>query len=115
MTLQQLINAYYDTISVSYEDEQQALDTIFERSDFILSRQDFARDNISQDAAEAIALSNKYFISDYLENHKPPIEIIASTVIAHPSDLAHHLAVSEPATATELLDELLYWRKQGRI
>ena len=115
MTLQQLINAYYDTTSVSYEDEQEALDSIFECSDFILHREDYAKQHITQEDAEAIALSNKYFISDYLENHKSPIEIIASTVIAHPVDLAHHLAVSEPATATQLLDELLYWRKQGRI
>ena len=31
------------------------------------------------------------------------------------NDLAHHLANSYPTEAAELLDNLLYWRKAGRI
>ena len=115
MTLQQLINAYYDTTSVSYEDEQEALDSIFECSDFILHREDYAKQHITQEDAEAIALSNKYFISDYLRNNTISPSLLASGITEHPEHFSYYLAMSEPTIATKLLEELLYWREQGRI
>ncbi len=115
MTLSQHIEAYYDTTSVPYEDEQEALNMIFEGSDFITGREEFARKNITQEDAEAIALSNKHFISDYVANNSLSMELIASAITEHPELLAHYLAFSEPTLATQLLDELLYYRAQGRI
>ena len=115
MNLFQLVEAYYDTTSVPYEDEQEALNMIFEGSDFITGREEFARKHITQEDAEAIALSNKYFISDYVANNSLSMELIASAITEHPEHLAYHLAYSEPTLATQLLEELLYYRAQGRI
>lgn len=114
MTLPQLIEAYYDTAELSEEEVIESIDTLFELS-MSLDKATFARHNITQDDAEAIALSNQYFIPDYFEHHKMPIELITPIIAEHSTDLANSLAVSEPTTATQLLDELLYWREQGRI
>ncbi len=115
MNLSQLVQAFYDTTSVTHEDEQEALDIIFTCSDFILHRQNFAKQHILQEDAEAIALSNKYFISDYVENGNLSMELVVTAFTDHPEHLAYHLACSEPLLATQLLDELLYYRTQGRI
>ena len=115
MKLFQLVQAFYDTTSVTYDDEQEALNMIFEGSDFITGREEFARKNITQEDAEAIALSNKYFISDYVANNSLSMELITSAITEHPEQLAYHLAYSEPTLATQLLEELLYYRAQGRI
>ena len=115
MNLPQLVQAFYDTTSVPYEDEQEALNIIFECSDFITGREEFARKNIVQEDAEAIALSNKYFISDYVANNSVSMDLVASAITDHPELLAHHLAFAEPSLATQLLNELLYYRAQGRI
>lgn len=115
MNLYQLVQVFYDTTSVTHEDEQEALNVIFECSDFILHRQDFAKQHITQDDAENIALSNESFISDYFEHNELPEELINSIIAEHSTKLANSLAISEPAAATELLNELFYWRKQGRI
>lgn len=115
MKLFQLVQAFYDTTSVTYEDEQEALNIIFEGSDFITDKEEFARKNITQEDAEAIALSNKYFLLDYVANNSLSMELITSAITEHPKHLAYHLAYSEPALATQLLEELLYYRAQGRI
>ena len=115
MNLTQLVQAFYDTTSVNARDEQEALDIIFECSDFILHREDYAKQHILQEDAEAIALSDKYFISDYVANGNLSMELVATAITDHPEHLAYHLAFSEPTLATQLLDELLYYRTQGRI
>ena len=115
MNLTQLVQAFYDTTSVTHEDEQEALDIIFECSDFILHREDYAKQHILPEDAQAIALSDKYFISDYVENGNLSMELAATTFAAHPEHLAYYLAHSEPILATQLLEELLYYRESGRI
>ena len=115
MNLPQLVQAFYDTTSVNAEDEQEALDIIFDCSDFILHREDYAKQHILPEDAQVIALSDKYFISDYVENGNLSMELAATAFTAHPEYLAHHLAFSEPTLATQLLEELLYYRTQGRI
>ena len=115
MNLPQLVQAFYDTTSISYEDEQETLNHIFDCSDFITDREEFARKHIAQEDAEAIALSNKYFLLDYVANNSLSMELIASAITEHPEHLAYHLAYSEPTLATQLLEELLYYRAQGRI
>lgn len=115
MKLFQLVQAFYDTTSVTFEDEQEALDIIFECSDFITDRDEFARKHITQEDAESIALSNKYFISDYVENGNLSIELAISALTDGSNQLAYHLAYSDSELAAQLLDELLYYRTQGRI
>ncbi len=114
MNLPQLINAYYDTSHPSQEEFYDSINTLFDNVTFT-DKQSFARENILQEDAEAIALSNKYFISDYVENGNLSMELVATAFAAHPEHLAYHLAFTEPTLATQLLDELLYYRTQGRI
>jgi len=45
---------------------------------------------------------------------KPFAEIV-SYISEHPEQFAHYLAMTNPNLATELLEELLIWRKSGRI
>ena len=40
---------------------------------------------------------------------------IANQLLAHPEQFAHYLAHMNPTLATELLEELLYWRIEGVI
>lgn len=115
MNLPQLIQAFYDTTSVNDADEQETLDIIFECSDFILHREDYAKQHILPEDAQAIALSDKYFISDYVENGNLSMELVATAIADHPEHLAYHLAFTKSELATQLLDELLYYRTQGRI
>ena len=115
MNLPQLIQAFYDTTAVNAEDEQKALNIIFECSDFILNRENYAKQHILPEDAQVIALSDKYFISDYVENGNLSIELTAKAFAAHSEHLAYHLAFTEPLLATQLLDELLYYRTKGRI
>ena len=115
MNLPQLVQAFYDTTSVNDAEEQEALNIIFECSDFILHREDYAKQHILPEDAQAIALSDKYFISDYVEHTGLSMELVATAITDHPEQLAYHLAFSEPILATQLLEELLYHRTQGRI
>lgn len=115
MKLFQLVQAFYDTTSVTYEDEDETLNIIFDRSNFIIDREEFAREHITQEDAEAIALSNKYFISDYIENGNLSIELTSSALTNNIEQLAYYITFSDPTLATQLLEELLYYRAQGRI
>lgn len=115
MKLPQLVQAFYDTTSVTHEDEQEALDIIFTCSDFILHREDYAKQHILPEDAQVIALSDKYFISDYVENGNLSVELATVAFTDHPEHLAYHLAFTEPTLATQLFEELLYYRTQGRI
>ena len=75
----------------------------------------FVRGNISYCDAVDIATSDDSFRADYLElNPLDPLEL-AEQVTRFPSEVAYHLANTTPAEATQLLEELLYYRKQGRI
>ncbi len=115
MKLFQLVEAFYDTTSVTHDDEDEALNIIFDRSNFIIDREQFARKHITQEDAEAIALSNKYFISDYVENGNLSTELAISALTNNLEQLAHYITFSDPTLATQLLEELLYYRAQGRI
>ena len=42
-------------------------------------------------------------------------EQITEAISKHPEQLAHYLATTNPTLATELLEELLIWRKCERI
>lgn len=114
MTLPQLITAYHETTNITEEESFEAIDTLFEVSPHLVES-DFANKHITQKDAEAIALSNRYFIHEYLEYYEFPFDIITPTIDRSTKDMAYYLANSEPSTATDLLNELLYWHKQGRI
>ena len=75
----------------------------------------FVSENISYCDAVDIATSDDSFRAEYLElNPLDSIEI-AEQVTRFPIEVAYHLANTAPAEATQLLDELLYYRKKGRI
>lgn len=75
----------------------------------------FVRENISYCDAVDIAVSDDSFLAEYLEfNPLDPLEL-AEQVTRFPIEVAYHLANTTPTEATQLLEELLYYRKQGRI
>lgn len=75
----------------------------------------FVRENISYYHAVDIATSDDSFRAEYLElNPLDSIEI-AEQVTRFPIEVAYHLTHTAPIEATQLIDELLYYRKKGRI
>lgn len=78
--------------------------------------ENFAKENIILEDAQNIVFSQDDVIEDYLEFalYFNPSTIMP--VIKHnPKDLAYLLAMEEPQTATELFEELTYYRDQGRV
>ena len=75
--------------------------------------EEFSKQNILQGDVEALALADDSFVRhcaslipidfDYIDEH------------IEPNKYAYHLAYSNPELATQLLDELLYYRNLGRI
>ena len=94
------------------DQELVLLDYIFTESAHI-DRSMYCKEHIElDDAAELVAATPRA-----LEYWREQIsdDILTDFVIDKPEKLAHHLATSEPLLATQLLDELLYWRSIGRI
>ena len=75
--------------------------------------EDFCRANITRDDAVNIAISDDSFREEYLEHNTLSILETLSAVEENAEELAYHLAFTSPLTGAKLLDELLYYRKQG--
>ena len=109
-----LLSAIVHTAGSSTEKAYDLLNSLSEvLSTDVIER--FVRENISYCDAVDIATSDDSFRADYLElNPLDPLEL-AEQVTRFPIEVAYHLANTIPAEATQLLEELLYYRKQGRI
>lgn len=115
--MNQFIQAFDELVeeqTLSSDFESELIEHIFEQSIFT-DAEEFSRNNITQDDAEAIALSNKYFISDYFESAELDYNLITTGITQHPEKFAYHLAYTSPEIGKQLLDELLYYRSVGRI
>ena len=75
----------------------------------------FSRVNIPYEAACDIALSDDSFIPAILEHNALEPYQIASLVCEDTSDVVYNLVNSHPNEASQLFEELLYYRDQGRI
>ena len=47
-------------------------------------------------------------------NKEEPVDLTEQLNFSNIHNFAHHLVMTNDSLATQLLDELLYWREQGR-
>jgi hypothetical protein len=78
-----------------------------------MSIEEFSKRNISQYDVEALALADESFVEHCVSLELSSFDSIDDYV--NPSKYAYHLAYSNPELATQLLDELLYYRSMNRI
>ena len=109
MTLSEHINNYTDY--QPWPDEfgvNAAIELLAE-----MSIEEFSRQNILQRDVEALALADESFVEHCAS--LVPVEYQSIDEYVNPSKYAYHLAYSNPELATQLLDELLYYRNLNRI
>ncbi len=102
MTLSEYINNYPD-----WPDESEVNEAIELLTD--MSIEEFSKQNILQGDVEALALFVRHCAS------LVPVEYQSIDQHIEPDKYAYHLAYSNPELATQLLDELLYYRNLNRI
>lgn len=95
-------------------------DEVYELIDHILDihhstyLDEYCRTRISVDTAADVAFAIPSACDNYFESKPMSTELILDHVPI--KQLAYHITFTEPEKATELLDELLYYRtKSGRI
>lgn len=107
------------TIDEFLDDPSTTDSKVFDLVSYILTEhrlgilQEFCSKHITVDNAADVAFASPYVCDDYFEINGLEPELIMNHM--PPKQLAYHLTFTEPAKATELLDELLYYRKNGRI
>ena len=75
--------------------------------------EEFSKQNILQGDVEALALADDSFVRHCA--NLVPIDFDSIDQHIKPDKYAYHLAYSNPELATQLLDELLYYRSLNRI
>ena len=78
-----------------------------------MSIEEFSKQNILQRDVEALALADESFVEHCAS--LVPVEYQSIDQHIEPDKYAYHLAYSNPELATQLLDELLYYRNLNRI
>ena len=114
-TLVYQIEPYYtddDIAQPTLDQEIALLDYIFTES-YHIDRSRYCKQHIELDDAAELVAANPTAMQYWREQISD--DIITDFVIDKPEQLAQHLAVSHPLLATQLLDELLYWRSLNRI
>ena len=106
MTLSEYINNYPD-----WPDESEVNEAIDLLADMTI--EEFSKQNILQCDAEALALADESFVQHCAS--LVPVEYQSIDQHIEPDKYAYHLAYSNPELATQLLDELLYYRNLNRI
>lgn len=108
MTLSQAINHSYSIIEPEESEIVEAIELLAG-----MSIEEFSKQNILQCYVEALALADESFVQHCAS--LVPVEYQSIDECINPSKYAYHLAYSNPELATQLLDELLYYRNIGRI
>ena len=106
MTLSEHINNYPD-----WPDEFGVNEAIELLADMTI--EEFSKQNILQCDVEALALADDSFVKHCAS--LVPIDFDSIDEHIEPDKYAYHLAYSNPELATQLLDELLYYRNLNRI
>ena len=109
MTLSEHINSYTDY--QPWPDESEVNEAIELLAD--MSIEEFSKQNILQCDAEDLAITNDSFVQHCTS--LVPVEYQSIDEHIEPNKYAYHLAYSNPELATQLLDELLYYRNLNRI
>ena len=109
MTISEYINNYTDCQPWPYELEiNNAIELLAG-----MSIEEFSKQNILQGDVEALALADDSFVRHCAS--LVPVEYQSIDQHIEPDKYAYHLAYSNPELATQLLDELLYYRNLNRI
>lgn len=120
-TFMNLLIKQYDKF-ITYPDVDIGAGTkeqVFELVDHIFDEynpyflREYCSSRISTDDAATVAFTNPSVCNDYFESTPMRPELIMNHMSA--KQLAYHLTFTEPAKATEVLDELLYYRNHRRI
>ena len=106
MTLSEHINNYPD-----WPDEFEVNTAIELLADMTI--EEFSKQNILQCDVEALALADDSFVQHCAS--LVPVDFDSIDQHIEPDKYAYHLVYSNPELATQLLDELLYYRNLGRI
>ena len=106
MTLSEYISNYPD-----WPDEFEVNVAIELLADMTI--EEFSKQNILQCDVEALALADDSFVQHCAS--LVPVEYQSIDQHIEPDKYAYHLVYSNPELATQLLDELLYYRNLGRI
>lgn len=109
MTLSEHINNYTDY--QPWPDELEVNEAIELLAN--MSIEEFSKKNILQGDVEALALADESFVQHCAS--LIPIDFDSIDEHINPNKYAYHLAYSNPELATQLLDELLYYRNLNRI
>ena len=106
MTLSEYINNYPD-----WPDESEVNKAIELLAGMTI--EEFSKQNILQGDVEALALADDWFVQHCAS--LVPVEYQSIDEHIEPEKYAYHLAYSNTELATQLLDELLYYRNLNRI
>ena len=109
MTLSEHINNYTDY--QPWPDELEVNEAIELLAGMTI--EEFSKQNILQCDVEALALADDSFVRHCAS--LVPVEYQSIDKYIEPNKYAYHLAYSNPKLATQLLDELLYYRNLNRI
>ena len=106
-----LLQAIYHSCSITEPDESEVNEAIELLAGMTI--EEFSKHNILQSDVEALALADDSFVQHCAS--LVPVEYQSIDEHIEPDKYAYHLAYSNPELATQLLDELLYYRNLGRI
>ena len=108
-----LITTFERAVSDAHTDED-----LIELVDYVLAqvspdtRAQYYMDSIGSSNAADVAFANESVCEDYFETHTLESELIIRNLPI--KELAYHLVFTEPDKATQLLDELLYYRTKSQ-
>ena len=108
-----LIAVFECIVSDAHTDEDliTLVDCVLEQVDPNTKEQYFM-DSIGSANAADVAFANESICQDYFESHPLGSELVLRNLPI--KELAYHLAFTEPDKATQLLDELLYYRTKSQ-
>ena len=109
-----LITAFECAVSDAhtYEDLIALADHVLELVD-VNTRAQYYMDSIGSSNAADIAFANESVCEEYFETHPLGSELILRNLPI--KELAYHLVFTETDKATQLLNELLYYRTNGQM
>lgn len=109
-----LITAFECAISDAHTDEDliALADHVLELVDTNTRTQYYMNSISSSDAAD-VAFANEAICEDYFESHPLGSKLVLRNLPI--KELAYHLVFTEPEKATQLLNELLYYRTNGQM
>ena len=101
-------------VNLDNSEEVELVDHILSKSDYN-SIELYSKSNLTTDDAIELLQDNTniYKLLEVVDIGNKELEVIITSI--EPSKFSYFLAYEEPELATQLLDELLYYRKLGRI